>query len=57
MKAMSAGPVLRADVASVMERDDETASRLVEALLAEGMCQADRLTLRLPLISVLISLR
>ena len=48
MKAMSGGPVLRADAASVMERDGETASRLVEALITEGLCQPDRLTLRLP---------
>ena len=48
MKAMSAGPVQQADVAAVMGRDDETASRLVAALLAEGMCQTDRAALRLP---------
>jgi len=48
MKAMTAGPVKRADVAAVMDRDDETASRLVAALLAEGMCQTDRSALRLP---------
>ena len=48
MKAMSTGPVTRADVAAVMGRDDETASRLVAALLAEGMCQTDDSALRLP---------
>jgi A/G-specific adenine glycosylase len=48
MKAMSAGPVPHADAAAVMGRDDETASRLVAALLAEGMCETDRAALRLP---------
>jgi A/G-specific adenine glycosylase len=48
MKAMSRGPVQRSDAASVMERDGETASRLIEALIREGLCQPDRLTLRLP---------
>ncbi len=48
MKALSEGPVLRIDVATVMRRDEMTASRLVQALVAEGMCQRDRLTLRLP---------
>jgi A/G-specific adenine glycosylase len=48
MKALSAGPVHRSAVASVMDRDEETASRLVAALVAEGMCQTNRLTLRLP---------
>ena len=48
MKALSAGPVSRSAVASVMQRDEERASRLVEALIEEGMCQIDRLTLRLP---------
>jgi A/G-specific adenine glycosylase len=48
MKALLAGPVHRSDVASVMERDEQTASRLVAALLWEGLCQADRLTICLP---------
>ena len=48
MKALSVGPVRRVHVASVMHRDDETAARLVDALLREGMCQADRRSLRLP---------
>ena len=48
MKALSAGPVPRVDVAIVMGRDDETASRLVSALVAEGMCDADEVALRLP---------
>ena len=48
MKALSAGPVLRRHVARVMQRDDATAARLVDALLREGMCQADQRSLRLP---------
>jgi len=48
MKALSSGPVRCDAVASVMERDEATASRLVAALLAERMCQTDRVTLRLP---------
>jgi A/G-specific adenine glycosylase len=48
MKALSAGSVHRSDVASVMQRDEETASRLLRALLAEGMCEADGLRLHLP---------
>jgi A/G-specific adenine glycosylase len=48
MKALSHGPVRCSEVAAVMDRDEATASRLVAALLAEGMCQTDRLTLRLP---------
>lgn len=48
MKALSAGPVSRADVADVMGRDDDTAARLVVLLLAEGMCESDASTLRLP---------
>ena len=48
MKALSAGPVSRCEVASVMQRDEEHASRLAAALVEEGMCQTDRLTLRLP---------
>ena len=48
MKALSAGPVKRTNVAEVMQRDPETASRLVDALLAEGMCHAEQHVLRLP---------
>jgi A/G-specific adenine glycosylase len=48
MKALAAGPVTCSDVASLMGRDTATATRLVAALLAEGLCQADRTTLRLP---------
>lgn len=49
MKALSTGSVRRAEAASLMERDEETASRLIAALLSEGMCQADGSALRLPL--------
>jgi A/G-specific adenine glycosylase len=48
MKALSTGPVRCADVAAVMARDEATASRLLAALETEGMCQTDRLTVRLP---------
>lgn len=48
MKALGAGPVALSDVATVMQRDPDTAERLVSALVAEGMCQPDGLTLRLP---------
>jgi A/G-specific adenine glycosylase len=48
MKALSAGSVGRTEVASLMQRNEETASRLVAALLSEGMCQTDGSTLRLP---------
>jgi A/G-specific adenine glycosylase len=48
MKALAAGSVSRTEVASLMERNEETASRLVAALLSEGMCQTDGSTLRLP---------
>ena len=48
MKALSVGSVRHSEVASLMQRNEETASRLVAALLVEGLCQTDRLTLRLP---------
>lgn len=52
MKALSAGPVARADVARIMQRDEATAAGLVASLIEDGLCQADRqpnwLTLRLP---------
>jgi A/G-specific adenine glycosylase len=48
MKALAAGPVRRVDAASVMGRDEVIAARLIDALLAEGMCQTDRSLLRLP---------
>ena len=48
MKALTVGPVALADVAAVMQRDEATAERLVAGLVAEGLCQPDRLTVRLP---------
>lgn len=48
MKALSAGPVARRDVASVMQRDEVTATRLLAALLDEGLCRPDRQSVRLP---------
>jgi hypothetical protein len=48
MQALSAGPVRRSDVARIMQRDPALAARLVAALIAEGLCQPDRLTIRLP---------
>ena len=48
MKALNAGPVARADVASVMQRDSAVAERLLTALIEERLCQPDRLTIRLP---------
>lgn len=52
MKALGDGPVERADVARVMQRDQATAHRLVAALIAEGLCIPDGstnwLTIRLP---------
>lgn len=49
MNALSAGPVRRSDVTAVMQRDEETAARLLAALIAEGLCRPDRLTIRLPM--------
>ena len=48
MKALSDGPVDRSRVAGIMQRDAATAERLVAALIDEGLCQPERLTLRLP---------
>jgi A/G-specific adenine glycosylase len=48
MKALAAGSVRRSEVGSVMQRDEGTASRLVTALLAEGICETDGSRLRLP---------
>ena len=48
MKALSAGAVTRSEVASVMQRDEARATRLLAALVDEGMCQTDWLTVRLP---------
>lgn len=48
MQALSTGPVARTDVAAIMQRDEVTAARLLDALVAEGLCQPHRLTIRLP---------
>jgi A/G-specific adenine glycosylase len=56
MKALTAGPLALADVAAVMQRDQQTADRLLGALVGEGLChvhgetdrQPPRLTVRLP---------
>jgi A/G-specific adenine glycosylase len=52
MRALTLGPVSQADVASVMQRDEATAQRLLANLIDEGLCQSDRqpcwLTIRLP---------
>ncbi len=48
MRALTEGPVERAAVASIMERDEEVADRLVADLVAEGLCRTDRSTIRLP---------
>jgi hypothetical protein len=46
------GPLVRVQVAGIMERDQPTADRLVGALIDDGLCQPDRLprwsTIRLP---------
>jgi A/G-specific adenine glycosylase len=48
MKALGAGPVDQGSVAAVMQRDDEVAARLVDALVADGLCVRDGRSLRLP---------
>ena len=48
MKALSAGPVERVAAPDIMQRDDDVALRLVDDLIGEGLCQSNRLTLRLP---------
>lgn len=48
MKALGEGSVRRSDVAAIMQRNDATADRLIDALVAEGLCQPDQLTIRLP---------
>ena len=48
MKALADGPVLRDDVARIMQRDAATGERLVAALISDGLCQPDWLTIRLP---------
>jgi A/G-specific adenine glycosylase len=48
MKALSSGPVPRADAPAVMQRDDDVAARLVGDLVSEGLCHATGSTLTLP---------
>lgn len=48
MKALSSGPVERRSIARVMRADADTADRLVQTLVADGLCVQDRLTVRLP---------
>lgn len=48
MRALSAGPVERVDLASVMQRDPGVADRLLGDLVSEGLCQTDPSTIRLP---------
>ena len=48
LKALTSGPVDRSDVSTVMQREPDVADRLVADLLAEGLCQTGRLTIRLP---------
>jgi len=52
LEALVDGPVRRAQVAGVMQRDQPTADRLVCSLIEDGLCQPDRLpnwsTIRLP---------
>ena len=48
MKALGDGPVARVEVAAIMQRDAATAARLLATLIDEGLCQPDRLTIRLP---------
>jgi A/G-specific adenine glycosylase len=48
MKALSLGPVDRSAVAAIMRREHDVAVRLLDDLVAEGLCQPDRLTIRLP---------
>jgi len=48
MKALSGGPVEVSDIAGIMQRNEDVAARLVDDLIADGLCQSDRLTVRLP---------
>ncbi|MDJ0768875.1 MAG: A/G-specific adenine glycosylase [Ilumatobacter sp.] len=48
MRALTEGPVERRDVAAVMQRDGADASRLVRALVDEGLCADDGDLVRLP---------
>jgi A/G-specific adenine glycosylase len=48
MKALSGGPVDRAQVPAIMQRDVVVATRLVDALVAEGLCRSAASELTLP---------
>lgn len=48
MRALVAGPVARTDVARIMDRDESVAGRLIEALIADGLCHETGATLTLP---------
>ena len=48
LKALSAGPVPRRDAATIMQRDDLTTSRLIDDLVAEGLCERAGPHLHLP---------
>jgi A/G-specific adenine glycosylase len=48
MKALSAGPVAERDVGAIMQRDDETAARLLIDLTTDGLCRVEHATVRLP---------
>ncbi len=48
MKALTLGPVSRSHLVEVMGRDSDTAERLANDLVREGLCSTDRLTIRLP---------
>ena len=48
MKALSDGPVDPADVPRIMQRDAAVADRLVDDLVADGLCVASPSTLTLP---------
>jgi A/G-specific adenine glycosylase len=48
MRALGDGPVDRAAAAGIMGRDESTASRLVAALVADGLCTQRAETLELP---------
>lgn len=48
MKALGDGPVAVIDVATVMQRDEATADRLLRSLIADGLCVLDDMSVRLP---------
>ena len=48
LKALSDGPVARRDAPTIMQRDDDTATRLVRRWSTSVCVRSDRLTIRLP---------